>query len=169
MRHALGAIAALALVALSGCVLPRPDLGRGPALHLSELVAQGDATRRASLRLVLDALEADRQRDVRRAQGLYARALQIDSGNPYVYLALARHHADAGEASVVFEHLARARELLAAEAPDSPRVDVHLIGLRGIALRLDGRVEEGDRLLRRAAEVAPVEWGDAQLSAEELR
>lgn len=138
-----------------------------PSLHLHELLDVGDPTRRASLRLVLEGLEADARGESRRAQGLYDRALQIDSGNPYAYLALARHHVERGHAEAALDHLARARDL--AESEDaSPRVEVHLDGLRGAALALRGAGGEGDPWLARAARAAPGVWGDGRLEAEEL-
>jgi tetratricopeptide (TPR) repeat protein len=164
-----GAWLVLVLLLPPGCAVRGPDLGRDPALRLSELTDQGDRTRQASLRLVIDGLDADAQRDARRARGSYARALQVDSGNPYAYLALARHHVEAGDASRALQHLARARDLLASERNDSPRVEVHLVGLRGIALRELGRSDEARPLLAYAARRAPSVWGDGRLSAEELR
>ena len=163
------AIALLALLGLAGCAIQTPAIARSPTLRLSEVATQGDATRRASLRLVIDGLTADARGEGQRARGSYARALQLDSGNPYAYLALARHHADAGEASLVVQHLARADDLFSPAQRASPRVEVHLIGLRGVALRLEGRSAEADRLLARAARSAPSVWGDARLGAEELR
>lgn len=163
------AIAMLALLGLAGCAIPIPGLARSPALRLSEVAMQGDATRRASLRLVIDGLTADASGEGQRARGNYARALQLDSGNPYAYLALARHHADAGAAELVAQHLARAEDLFSPSQRASPRVWVHLIGLRGVALRLEGQNAEADRLLARAAGSAPSVWGDARLGADELR
>jgi hypothetical protein len=121
------------------------------------------------MRLVLDGLSADERKQAERARGLYARALQVDSGNPYAYLALARHHAARADPSLTLEHLARSKDLLSYEALDSPRVEVHLVGLRGVALRLEGRQQESDLLLARAANAAPSIWGDGRLSAAELR
>ena len=159
---------ALALVAWC-CALPGPRIGVGPSLRLYEVALEGDAARRASLRLVLDGLDADIREDVRRARGLYARALQIDSGNPYAYLALARHLAAEGEASLALEHLIRSNDLFSSYELASPRVEVHMVGLRGVVLRLDGRSAEAGRLLARAARSAPAIWGDGRLPAAELR
>ena len=168
----VGRLPLLALVWLLvawGCALPGPRIEASPSLHLSEVALEGDAARRASLRLVLDGLDADIQEDARRALGLYARALQIDSGNPYAYLALARHHAAAGEASLALEHLVRSDDLFISYELASPRVEVHLVGLRGVVLRLDGRSAEAGRWLARAARSAPSVWGDGRLTAAELR
>lgn len=168
-RAAALVLAGLVLLAGWGCALPAPRIERSPALRISEVAQQGDATRRASLRLVMDGLSADLRDQGERARGLYTRALQIDSGNPYAYLALARHHAAEGNASLTLEHLARCDDLLASEQLDSPRVEVHLVGLRGVALLLEDRRAESDRLLAQAARTAPSVWADGRLSAEELR
>jgi tetratricopeptide (TPR) repeat protein len=154
---------------LTACPFVPLRLPISPSLHLSELTSEGDPLRRASLDLVLDGLGADEAGELRRAQGLYARALQVDSGNPYAYLALARHHVAGGDAARALEHLARARDLLDAYEEMSPRVEVHLVGLRGAALRLEGRRVEAEALLARAADVAPAVWRDGRLDASELR
>ena len=161
-------VLALSVGVLSACVLPR--MAPGPAaLHLREVAGEGDGRRRASTALALQALDAEIAGDGARARGLYARALQTDASNPYAYLALARHHAENGDAGPTLEHLARAEDLLRAESPDSPRVEVHLAGLRGVALALQGRRAEGDLWLARASRAAPAVWGDGRLSAAELR
>jgi tetratricopeptide (TPR) repeat protein len=164
----LALLIAIALGA-AACPLVPTGLPPTPSLHLQEVALEGDPTRQASTRLVLQGLDADERGEARRAQGLYDRALQIDSGNPYAYLALARHLVEAGDPQAALEVLARARDLLEAEELDSPRVQVHLVGLRGAALRLDGREADAERRLSRAAEFAPDVWGDATLTAAELR
>jgi tetratricopeptide (TPR) repeat protein len=161
--------AVLLLLLLTACPLVPVRLPESPSLRLSELVAEGDPTRRASLDLVLDGLAADEVGELRRAQGLYARALQVDSGNPYAYLALARHHVAGGDSGRALEHLARARDLLEAYEEISPRVEVHLVGLRGAALRLERRSVEAEALLAQAADVAPAVWRDGRLDPAELR
>jgi hypothetical protein len=155
-------------LALTACPFVPLSLPPSPSLRLSELAEEGDATRRASLGLVLDGLAADAAREKRRAQGLYARALQVDSGNPYAFLALARHHVASGDSERALEHLARTRDLLDAYELMSPRVEVHLIGLRGAALRLEGRNAEANELLLRASQMAPPVWRDGRLDAAEL-
>lgn len=169
VRRWLAAWGVAFVLALAGCVLPGPYIEDTPSLRLSEVTGQGDGRRRASTDLALQALDAEVRGEQARARGLYARALQMDASNPYPYIALARHHADQGDAALALEQLARAGELLRAEALDSPRVEVHLIGLRGVALRLEGRSSEGDRLVARASRAAPTVWGDGRLSADELR
>lgn len=158
-----------AALALAGCAIRVPEIDATPTLRISEIASLGDPTRRASLDLVLEGLDADARGDARLARGFYARALQVDSGNPYVYLALARHHAEGGNAPLTLAHLGRTEDLLDAEARESPRVAIHLMGLRGVALRLEGRSEESSPLLVEAATAAPSIWGDGVLSAEELR
>ena len=44
-----------------------------------------------------------------------------------------------------------------------------MIGLRGAALRAVGRTDAGLPLLERARALDPDAWGDARLSARELR
>jgi len=162
-------VAVLAALVLGGCPFVPLRPPESPSLHLHELAGDGDATRRASLGLVLQGLDADARSDARRAQGLYARALQIDSGNPYAYLALARHHVAQRDSERALDHLVRARDLLDAYELMSPRVEVHVVGLRGNVLRLEGREIEAREYLARAARTAPAVWGDAALSADELR
>jgi hypothetical protein len=164
-----GAALALAVTAL-GCASLTPALAPEPPLRLSTLADEGDATRRASLRIVLDGLRADAAGDAERASGLYQRALQVDSGNPYAYLALARQSVDAAEPQLALEYVARAQDLIASEADAlSPGAEAHLDGLRGAALMLEGERIEGTELLERAAQRAPDVWGDAHLAADELR
>jgi tetratricopeptide (TPR) repeat protein len=169
VTRAAGLLCGLLLLGLTACPLVPVQLPRSPSLHLSELLEdEADPIRRASLDLVLDGLTADEVGELRRAQGLYARALQVDSGNPYAYLALARHHVAGGDSRRALDHLARARDLLDAYEAMSPRVEVHLVGLRGAALRLEGRPEAG-ALLAHAADVAPAVWRDGRLDPGELR
>ena len=60
------------------------------------------------------------------------------------------------------------RDLLEAYELMSPRVEIHLVGLRGAALRLEGRDDEARELLMWAAGRAPNVWGDGALTAREL-
>ena len=163
------ALVCLGCLAVTGCVAPGPRIEATPALRLHEVKDIGDGRRRASTDLALQALDAEIKGETARARGLYARALQTDASNPYAYLALARLHADQGDAAEALEQLARAEDLLRADALDSPRVAVHLIGLRGVALRLEGNNAEGDALIARASRIAPSVWGDGRLTASELR
>lgn len=168
-RTAAEGLMLVAMLAALGCALPGPGILRDPSLRLTQVTGQGDPTRRASIGLVIEGLDADVQDDGRRARGLYARALQIDSGNPYAYLALARHYAEAGDVSRAREHLVRSQDLFEAYDLSSPRVDVHLTGLRGVLMRLEGRSADADPLLASAARTAPSVWGDGRLTAAELR
>jgi hypothetical protein len=163
------ACAALALFAC-GCAGLAPAFSPAPELHLSTLADQGDASRRASLRIVLDGLRADSAGDAERASGLYQRALQVDSGNPYAYLALARQSVEQDEPQLALEYVARAEDLLEAESDAlSPGAEAHLDGLRGAALVLEGERVQGNELLEHAAQRAPDVWSDARLDADELR
>ena len=166
-RLRLSRLAPLLALLATACELV-PTSAPAP-LHLGDLANDGDPTRRASQRLVLDGLRADAQNESERARGLYQRALQVDSGNPYAYLALARQSAAQDEPELALEYVARAEDLLATEVNRSPGADAHLDGLRGIALTQTGETVEGEALLERAAQNAPDVWGDGRLDAEELR
>ena len=107
--------------------------------------------------------------DAARARSRYERALQIDASNPWVYLALARHYVEAGDAGHALAHLDRAEALLDAQEDGSPGARVHCDGLRGAALALEGNRTEARALLDSAARSAPGVWGDGELSASELR
>ena len=159
--------ALLVLVLMLGCATGG-RLGGGPeALRLSELADEGDASRRASLRLCADGLDADV--DGRRVAALdqYERAIQIDPMNPYAYLVLARHDLEAGDPVRALEYLNQAEMLLESEDALSPEVEAHLVGLRGAALRDMGGAGEG--YLEQARRLAPTVWDDGQLTAAELR
>jgi len=161
----------LLLLSLLGCALPSvyfPSMG-GEGLHLSELSGQGDAARRASLRLVLEGLDADAAGNPDRALGLYEQALRVDSVNPYVYLAMARHFAEGENPDRALRFLDQSESLLAAEGETGPRVEADLVGIRGVVYAADGRSEEAAPLLERARRLAPRTWSDGRLSAEELR
>lgn len=149
---------------LGGCIGPFPE-SRERSLRISELADAPDPARRASIRLVLEGLSSEG----RRAQGLFDRALQVDSSNPYAYLALARHYIEAGDADRALGHLRRAEDLLRAYELWSPGAEVHVMGLRGSALRLRGDELEAREWLERAARRDPRVWGDGDLSAAELR
>jgi tetratricopeptide (TPR) repeat protein len=139
------------------------------APHVSELASQGDGQFRASQRLVMEGLDADANGDSARARSRYERALQIDASNPWVYLALARHYVEAGDAGAALAYLDRAEALLDAQDPPSPGARSHCDGLRGAALELEGNHAAAQPLLESAARGAPDVWGDGELSASELR
>ena len=143
---------------------PRPE-----PLRISEVAGEGDAARRASQRLVLQGLGSDAEGQTRLARRSYERALQVDANNPYAYLALARQAVESGDGPSALEYLEQAELLLGAEDLRSPRVEPHLAGLRGAALRARGDERGASELLAHASELAPSVWDDGQLSAEELR
>lgn len=158
---ALLAAASLSCVGLSA--------GVDEPVRVSELASRGDPRLRASQRLVLEGLDADARGETARARSSYQRALQIDASNPWAYLALARHYADAGEPVPALAHLERAEAFFAAQGSDSPGIEVHRIGLRGEILALAGRDRESRAWLDEAARRAPAVWGDGHLTAAELR
>jgi tetratricopeptide (TPR) repeat protein len=138
-------------------------------IRISEAEGQGDPARRASIRLTLEGLDADVAGDARRARGSYERAVQVDPTNPYVYLALARHHLEAGDGPSVVHFLGQASALFQTEGMREIRVEVHLLGLRGGAMLAEARDDEAQPYLDRAATLSPIIWGDGRLTAEELR
>jgi len=148
----------------------------GGALRISDVVASGDPTRRASTRLALEGLESG---DRDRARGHYLRAIQIDPTNPYAYLVLASDEIQWGDADRGVQSLNQAILLLRSENSLSPRVEPHILGLRGRAqlrAQADGGASvhtaagsDGASLLEQAAKLAPDVWGDGWLAAAELR
>lgn len=158
---------ACALAALVGCALRIAPPQREAALHLSDAVQTGDATRRASMRLLLQGLDEDGAGRVDAALSSYERAIQIDATNPYAYLALARHEVEAAHWNRAREALDQAQLLFGEE--DAPGVEAHLAGLRGAVEAGKGYGAEAEPLLERASRLAPSVWADGRLSAEELR
>ena len=143
----------------SGCLSPMG--GTVQPLRLEEESQHGDPAFRASMRLVLDGLEADAALRPGSALAFYERSLQVDPSNPWSYLALARHAISNGRSAEGLAFLDKAEASLE-ERRDDERVRVHLIGLRGVARR--------DRaLLAEAAQLAPDVWGDGRLDPAELR
>ena len=163
-------IGLLGIVLLAGCAghasifAPRVE-----PLRLHEVAGEGDAARRASQRLVLQGLASDAQGQTRLARRSYERALQVDANNPFAYLALARQAVEGGDGTSALEYLDQAELLLGAEDLRSPRVEPHLAGLRGGALRARGDSNGASPLLSEASELAPSVWSDGELSAEELQ
>lgn len=156
------------LLLISGCIRFAPLPGReADALHMREVAGEGDATRRASQRFVIEGLTADRDQRPALAQGHYERALQIDPTNPFAYLALARHYGDEREPERALEYLDQAETLLRSRGELPPRVEPHLLGLRGALLRDSGA--DGEPWLERARALAPEVWGDGHLAPDELR
>lgn len=143
-------------------------------IRVSDAVGVGDPARRASTRLTVQGLDADAAGAIQRARGSYERAIQVDATNPYAYLALARHYLDAADtdpadADRAVPLIDQAAALFEAEGMREPRVGVHLMGLRGRAMRETGQEVDAELYLERARELAPDVWGDGELSAVELR
>ena len=166
--YSSAAVPLFAVVLAAGCAFA-PALRPTPPLHIQDVVGEGDGTRRASVRLVLEGLDAEEAGRSERARGLYQRALQVDSGNPYAYLALARQSVARGESELALEYVARAEDLFDSDGLRTPGVETHLEGLRGAALSLSDTGDRGAELLDRAATSAPEIWGDGRLDADELR
>ena len=160
-------LSAVALLLALGCASRFAPSGREDSLRLSELDGGGDATRRASLRLCVEGLDAEIAGRSDSASVYYERAIQLDPTNPYAYLVLARHQLEMGDPEEALGYLDRAQQLLDAERARSPGVDAHLAGLRGAALDAAGR--DGAEHLSYARRTAPSVWGDGRLSAAELR
>jgi len=161
-------VGCLLLIAPLGC---RSLAGRPRAaepFRVPRVLADGDAQRTASLRLLIQGLEADRSGRTQRAQGSYERAIQVDPTNPYAYLVLARHDVERARPDAALDLLGQAAALLESEGPIEDGVRVHLIGLHGRVLYLQGRGEEADSYLERARALAPGVWGDGYLDADEL-
>jgi tetratricopeptide (TPR) repeat protein len=155
------------IIVASGCVGP-PGPSGGP-LRISEITHLGDTRRQASMRLVVEGLDAELAVETDRALSRYQRAIQIDPGNPFAFLALARYYVSVDDPTRALEHLDRAQSLLEPDGSISLRVSPHLLGLRGAALEQMGRNAEAKRLLGQARQLAPFVWGDGRLDAGELR
>lgn len=164
-RHASWALLCV-LAALVGCVARGPMTETLQPIRASEMLGDADPARRASVRLVIEGLQADDAFDLRHARGSYERAIQVDPTNPMAYLALARHDVDALEPERALQLLEQAAALFEAQGMRVDRVGVHLIGLRGRAYEELG--DDGSALLDRAAALAPDVWGDGMLQPSEL-
>ena len=169
--RALTAAALLAwswIALVGGCAGPI-RAPRGAALRISEINHMGDARRQASMRLVVEGLDAEMASTPQRARSRYERAIQMDPGNPFTYLALTRYYAAIADPERAFEHLDRAQSLLDPDGVFYRSVVPHLRGLRGWALAEAGRSALADPLLAEARRLAPLVWGDGRLDASELR
>jgi tetratricopeptide (TPR) repeat protein len=140
-----------------------------PPFHLTQIASEGGGARRASVKLVLDGLDADEGGDADAAARLYQRALQVDPANPYAYLALARSWVDRGDPTRALNFLDKAESLLGAQRARDPSVDAVVAGLRASALGASGRDGEAAPLFARARALAPDTWADGRLDASELR
>ena len=157
----VGSLAACAGMKLSG-PSERP-------LTTSAALGQTDSTRDASLRLVIAGLDEDTAGRPGRALASYQRAVRVDPTNPFAYLALARHHLEAGSVDEASAFLDQARSLFESQQRLGPSVDVWGIGLRAGIDRAESRDELADARFETARELAPEIWGDERLSAAELR
>ena len=140
-----------------------------PPLHLSDVAQQGDPARRASMRFVLQGLDADATGSTDLAADLYQRALQVDPSNPYAYLALGRQRAEGPEPARALAYLEKAQVLFGAQKAETPSVEADLCGLRALALEAAGRSAEAEEQMARAKALAPDIWRDGRLDADELR
>ena len=142
---------------------------RGAALRISEIDQLGDARRRVSMQLVVEGLDAEIASTPQRALGRYERAIQIDPGNPFPYLTLARYYAAIADPQRALEHLDRAQSFLDPNGAVYRRARPHLQGLRGWVLAEAGWSADAELLLAEARRLAPSVWGDGRLDASELR
>jgi tetratricopeptide (TPR) repeat protein len=121
------------------------------------------------MRLVVEGLDAEIASAPQRAISRYELAIQIDPGNPFTYLTLARYYAAIADPERALEHLDRAQSLLDPDAALYRSAEPHLRGLRGRVLAEAGRLAEAELLLAEARRLAPSVWGDGRLDASELR
>lgn len=166
LRVVVVSLVAGSVVACAG--LNRPGLSERP-LTASAALGQTDPTRDASLRLVIAGLDEDTAGRPGRALASYQRAVRVDSTNPFAYLALARHHLDAGSIDAASAFLDQARSLFESQQRLGPSVDVWGIGLRAGIDRAEFRDELADSRFDQARRLSPEIWNDEQLSAAELR
>ena len=158
------AAACLCIIVASGCAVP----ARTP-VRISQVTHLGDDRRQASVRLVEEGLDAELAGSTDRALSRYRNAIQIDPGNPFAYLVLARYYAALGDSERALQHLDRAQSLLDPSTAVYRSAEPHLLGLRGWALAAAGRSADADPLLAEARRLAPSVWGDGRLEASELR
>ncbi len=167
-----GSLRLVVLVALAaGCaartpIVPEPRI---EPLRLGEVQLEGDAVRRASMALVLEGLDADERALPDVARDRFRRSLQVDPGNPYAYLAFARHQIDGVDPASAIAYVDKAEALMRLEGQVSPGARAHLAGLRGAALQSLGRHAEARALLADARRLAPGVWSDGRLDPRELR
>jgi tetratricopeptide (TPR) repeat protein len=163
----------LVLVCLvAGCRAGPPNPGElllhAPAWHFSDVAEVGDARRRASNRLVGQAL-SESNADTLRAGERIRRALQVDPTNPWAYLALAREQVARGEYEAAWAALDQAEARMLAEGEIPLGVRAHLSGLRGRVLVSRDRSQAAFPLFAEAERLAPAVWDDQHLNAAELR
>lgn len=153
---------------LTACRTPPVPESVVQPYRVTDFLGRGDPARQASLRLVVQGLEAEQRQRVAPARVDYERAIQVDATNPWAYLALARYYVEQAEVGRVDALLDQAAALFEAEGLREARIGVYLIGLRGSAFALQGREVEATIYLQRAGSLSPMVWGDGQLSAGEL-
>jgi tetratricopeptide (TPR) repeat protein len=161
-------VAWFGIALVGGCAGPS-RAPRDAALRIAEIDHLGDARRQASMRLVVEGLDAEIASMPQRALSRYQSAIVIDPGNPFVYLALARYYAAVADPERALEHLDRAQSLLDPDSTLYRRAEPHLLGLRGWALAAKGRSADAGPLLEEASQLAPSVWRDGRLDASELR
>ena len=119
---------------------------------MTEIDHLGDARRQASMRLVVEGLDAEIAAAPERALSRYQRAIQIDPGNPFAYLTLARYYAAIADPERALEHLgsravvARSRRRLLCEHR-TPSAGTAGLGARGCGV---GALRPGRFWQRRA-------------------
>jgi tetratricopeptide (TPR) repeat protein len=165
---ALVFVAWVGITLVGGCAGPS-RVPREAALRISEIDHLGDARSQASMRLVVQGLDAEIASMPQRALSRYQSAIKLDPGNPFVYLALARYYAAVADPERALEHLDRVHSLLDPDHTLYRRAEPHLRGLRGWALAEEGRSADAEPLLAEAGRLAPSVWRDGRLDASELR
>ncbi len=169
LRIVLVGLVASSLTACAGLNFSGPYVSSDPPLTTSRALGQTDSTRDASLRLVIAGLDDDSAGRPGRALAGYQRAVRVDSTNPFAYLALARHHLEAGSLGEASAFLDQARSLFESQQRLGPSVDVWGIGLRAWIDRAEARDDEADSRFDTARQLSREIWGDERLSAAELR
>lgn len=159
-------------LSLAGCAslgVSPPPLFQERPLTASRALGQNDPTRDASLRLVIAGLDDDEAGRPSRASASYQRAIQVDSTNPFAYLALARHHLEYGSYDEADAFLDQARSLFEAEGLLGPQIDVWGVGLRAGIDRGTGRESDAEQRFEAARTLSAEIWADEVLTAGELR
>lgn len=169
LRIGVIALVASCLTACAGLNLSRPLRSSERPLTASAALGQTDSTRDASLRLVIAGLDDDSAGRSARALASYQRAVRVDPTNPFAYLAIARHHLEAGSIDEARAFLDQARSLFESQQRLGPSVDVWGVGLRAWIDRAESRDQQADVRFDAARELSPQIWGDERLSASELR
>lgn len=154
----------------TGCAVTGPrGVTHTRPLRISDKLSEGDATRRASVRLVVEGLDADAAGLSARALSRYERAIQTDPTNPYAFLALARHNAEAERPERALALLDQAEVLLQSEGELAPAAQIQIRGLRSWVMWKQTGAPESAVTLDEVAAASPEVWGDGRLSSQELR